>query len=40
MTGGATGPDPFLAEITSQPEVLRRSAEGLNGQRQAFVDVR
>jgi alpha-glucoside transport system permease protein len=30
MTAGTTGPDPFLAEITAQPDVLRSSAEGLN----------
>jgi hypothetical protein len=26
MTETTTGPDPFLAEIRAQPEVLRRSA--------------
>jgi fructoselysine-6-P-deglycase FrlB-like protein len=39
MTAGTTGPDPFLAEITAQPDVLRSSAEGLNGQRQALDDL-
>jgi glucosamine--fructose-6-phosphate aminotransferase (isomerizing) len=39
MTAGTTGRDPFLAEITAQPDVLRSSAEGLNGQRQALDDL-
>jgi glucosamine--fructose-6-phosphate aminotransferase (isomerizing) len=39
MKGETSDPDPFLAEITAQPEVLRRSAEGLNGQRLPLDDL-